>query len=131
MLWDQGKIVEGLNAINWSPETIQDLENSVLNGLTAVGCGNVSPRLIWKSSTSYLHILLVIKDADYIVDYNLNGIPQPSCSYQAADQCTGFVPKSCCERLSGAAPVVHVTRLHFFLVGCLFLMSVLFTALAQ
>ena len=33
--------MEGLNAIKWSPETIQDLENTVLNGLTGVACANV------------------------------------------------------------------------------------------
>ena len=41
-LWDEGKIVEGLNAIKWSPDTIQDLENTVLSGLTGVGCASVS-----------------------------------------------------------------------------------------
>ena len=41
-LWDQGRIVEGLNAIKWSPDTIQDLENTVLSGLTGIGCASVS-----------------------------------------------------------------------------------------
>ena len=41
-LWDEGKIVEGLNAIKWSPDTIQDLENTILSGLTGVGCASVS-----------------------------------------------------------------------------------------
>ena len=41
-LWDEGRIVEGLNAIKWSPDTIQDLENTVLSGLTGVGCASVS-----------------------------------------------------------------------------------------
>ena len=31
-------------------------------------------------------------------------LPEPECSYQAADQCTGFEPLSCCERLSAGAP---------------------------
>ena len=30
--------------------------------------------------------------------------PVAECSYQAADQCTGFEPLSCCERLSAGAP---------------------------
>ena len=41
-LWDQGRIVEGLNAIKWSPDDVQDLENTVLNGLTGVACASVS-----------------------------------------------------------------------------------------
>ena len=41
-LWDAGMIEEGLNAIKWSPDTIQDLEDTTLSGLTGVGCGNVS-----------------------------------------------------------------------------------------
>ena len=43
-LWDQGRIVEGLNAIKWSPDTVQDLENTVLSGVTGVGCASVSCR---------------------------------------------------------------------------------------
>lgn len=41
-LWDQGRVVEGLNAIKWSSDTIQDLENTVLSGVTGVGCASVS-----------------------------------------------------------------------------------------
>jgi hypothetical protein len=41
-LWDEGRIVEGLNAIKWSPDTIQDLEDTTLSGLTGVGCASVS-----------------------------------------------------------------------------------------
>ena len=41
-LWDQGRIVEGLNAIKWSPDDVQDLESTVLNGLTGVACASVS-----------------------------------------------------------------------------------------
>ena len=41
-LWDEGRIVEGLNAIKWSPDDIQDLENTVLSGLTGVACASVS-----------------------------------------------------------------------------------------
>ena len=45
-LWDQGRIVEGLNAIDWSSDTIQDLENTVLNGITEVYCGSVSLTMV-------------------------------------------------------------------------------------
>ena len=41
-LWDQGRIVEGLNTIKWSPDTVQDLENTVLSGATGVACASVS-----------------------------------------------------------------------------------------
>lgn len=41
-LWDEGRIEEGLNAIKWSPDTIQDLENTVLSGVTGVACASVS-----------------------------------------------------------------------------------------
>ena len=41
-LWDQGRIVDGLNAIKWSPDTVQDLENTVLSGVTGVACASVS-----------------------------------------------------------------------------------------
>lgn len=42
-LWDQGRpVIESLNAIKWSSDTIQDLENTVLSGVTGVGCANVS-----------------------------------------------------------------------------------------
>ena len=44
-LWDQGKIVEGLNTIDWSSDTIQDLENTVTNGLSLVYCASVSYNL--------------------------------------------------------------------------------------
>ena len=73
-----------------------------------------------------------------MTDVSLTGIPQPACSYQPPDQCTGFVPKSCCERLAestgapptdGAPPIV--TQLHFLFVGGLLLISVLFTAITQ
>ena len=40
----------------------------------------------------------------------VNGLPQVSCPYQAPDQCNGFEPQSCCERLaagtSGGVAVV-------------------------
>ena len=41
-LWDEGRLVEGLNAIKWSPDTIQNLEDTVLSGMTGVACANVS-----------------------------------------------------------------------------------------
>ena len=34
--------MEGLNTIDWSSDTIQDLESTVTNGLTAVYCASVS-----------------------------------------------------------------------------------------
>ena len=43
-LWDQGQIVEGLNAIDWSSDTIQDLENTVTSGLSLIVCASVSGR---------------------------------------------------------------------------------------
>ena len=41
-LWDQGQIVEGLNAIDWSSDTRQDLENTVTSGLSQIVCASVS-----------------------------------------------------------------------------------------
>ena len=41
-LWDLGLIEEGLNAIDWSSDTIQSLEDTVQNSLVQVICASVS-----------------------------------------------------------------------------------------
>ena len=53
------------------------------------------------------------------------GLPQSTCSYEAPDQCTGFEPQSCYERLAAAAtaPLVHVMYLSFAIVICSALLS--------
>ena len=40
-LWNQSRVVEGLNAIDWSSDTIQDLEKTVTTGVISVFCSTV------------------------------------------------------------------------------------------
>ena len=53
-LWNQSRVVEGLNAIDWSSDTIQDLEKTVTTGVTAVFCSNVrNTKLIKTTNNSF------------------------------------------------------------------------------
>ena len=51
------------------------------------------------------------------------GLPQSTCSYEAPDQCTGFQPQSCCERLAAAATAPLATYLNSAVVICSALLS--------
>ena len=55
------------------------------------------------------------------------GLPQSSCSYEAPDQCTGFEPLSCCERLAAAATASFVMYQSFVIVICSALLSAIIT----
>ena len=52
--------------------------------------------------------LFHMQDQGIFVNNLLSEPPKVSCSYEAPDQCTGFEPQPCCERVAvdGAPPVM-------------------------
>ena len=70
-LWDQGRIVEGLNAIRWSPDTIQDLENTVLSGLTGIACANVSCMHGWHVTQAFNSLIIMNNYVHYYCNFRM------------------------------------------------------------
>ncbi|XP_064397923.1 DBH-like monooxygenase protein 1 homolog [Halichondria panicea] len=77
------------NMINWSSDAIDSFESDYLNGPLIDVC-----------------IPVLVQDSTDLQFIRHEGFEEPNCTYQAADQCTGFMPMDCCSRIGGAGEII-------------------------